>query len=205
MHYIFGLSVRLSERFPALTHWGRVTHIWVSKLTIIGSDNGLSPDRRQALIWTNAGILFISPLGRNLSEILIEILTFSFKKMRLKVSSAIRRPFCLGLNVLIGEGMERSQLEASCCIVIPIRTDQFSARVWWFCQFGHKFGIVGWVKFEFSGHYLTNDWEEWPQFWHDDCPDRKSRLCFRIRGGSLCKGGTEFCLVIPITLTWYAS
>ena len=36
-----------------LTHWGRVTHICVSKLTIIGSDNGLSPDRRQAIIWTN--------------------------------------------------------------------------------------------------------------------------------------------------------
>ena len=63
-----------------LTHWGRVTHICVSKLTIIGSDNGLSPDRRQAIIWTNAGILLIEPLGTNFSEILIEILTFSFKK-----------------------------------------------------------------------------------------------------------------------------
>ena len=83
-----------------LTHWGRVTHICVSKLTIIGSDNGLSPDRRQAIIWTNAGLLLIGPLGTNVSEILIEILTFSFKKMRLKVSSAKRRPFCLGLNVL---------------------------------------------------------------------------------------------------------
>ena len=86
----------------ALTHWGRVTHICVSKLTIIGSDNGLSPDRRQAIIWTNAGILLIGPLRTNFSEILIEILTFSFKKMRLKVSSAKRRPFCLGLNVLSG-------------------------------------------------------------------------------------------------------
>ena len=83
-----------------LTHWGRVTHICVSKLTIIGSDNGLSPDRRQAIIWTNAGLLLIGPLGTNFSEILIEILTFSFEKMRLKVSSAKRRPFCLGLNVL---------------------------------------------------------------------------------------------------------
>ena len=83
-----------------LTHWGRVTHICVAKLTIIGSDNGLSPDRRQAIIWTNAGMLLIGPLGTNLSEILIEILTFSFKKMRLKVSSAKRRPSCLGLNVL---------------------------------------------------------------------------------------------------------
>ena len=86
--------------FCFLTHWGRVTHICVSKLTIIGSDNGLSPDRRQAIIWTNAGILFIGPLGTNFSEILIEILTFSFKKMCLKVSSVKWRPFCLGLNVL---------------------------------------------------------------------------------------------------------
>ena len=77
-----------------------MTHICVGNLVIIGSDNGLSPGRRQAIIWTNAGILFIGPLETNLSEILIEILTFAFKKMRLKVSSAKWRPFCLGLNVL---------------------------------------------------------------------------------------------------------
>ena len=77
-----------------------MTHIYVSKLTIIGSDNGLSPDRRQAIIWTNAGLLLIGPLGTNFSEILIEILTFSFKNIRFKMSSAKRRPFCLGLNVL---------------------------------------------------------------------------------------------------------
>ena len=47
-------------------------HIWVSELNIIGLDNGLSPGRRQAIIWTNAGILLIGPLGTN-SEILIEI------------------------------------------------------------------------------------------------------------------------------------
>ena len=83
-------------------------HICVSKLTIICSDNGLSPDRRQAIIWTNAGKLLIGPLGKFgpinfseiFSEILIEILTFSFKKIRLKLSSAKRRPFCLGLNML---------------------------------------------------------------------------------------------------------
>ena len=85
-----------------LTHWGRVTHICVSKQTIIGSDNSLSPGRRQAIIWTNAGILLIRTLGTNFSEILIEIRIFSFKKMGLKVSSAKWRPFCLGLNVLTG-------------------------------------------------------------------------------------------------------
>ena len=83
-----------------LTHWGRVTHICVSKLSTIGSDNGLSPTWRQAIIWTNARILLIGPLGTNFSEILIKIPTFSFKKMRLKLSSWKWRPFCLGLNVL---------------------------------------------------------------------------------------------------------
>ena len=53
-----------------------------------------------AIIWTNAGILLIEPLGRKFSEILIEIRTFSFNKMHLKVSSSKWRPFCLGLNVL---------------------------------------------------------------------------------------------------------
>ena len=86
--------------FDELTHWGRVTYIYVNKLTIIGSDNGLAPGRRQTIIGTNDGILLIEPLGTNFSEILIGIQTFSFKKMRLKVSSAKRRPFCLGLNVL---------------------------------------------------------------------------------------------------------
>ena len=84
----------------SITHWGRVTHICVSKLTNIGSDNGLSSCRRQTIIWTNAGMSFIGPLGTNFSEILIEIRTFSFKKMHLKMSSGKWRPFCLGLNVL---------------------------------------------------------------------------------------------------------
>ena len=83
-----------------LTHWGRLTHLCVSKLTIISSDNGLAPGRRQTIIWTNDGILLIGPLGTNLSEILIGIQAFSFKKMHLKMSSAKWRPFCLGLNVL---------------------------------------------------------------------------------------------------------
>ena len=82
-----------------LTHWGRVTHICVSKLTIIGSDNGLSPGRRQAVIWTNAGILSIGPLGINFSEMLIEIVAFSFRKLRFKMSSVKWRPFCLGSSM----------------------------------------------------------------------------------------------------------
>ena len=85
------------EYHSPLTHWGRVTHICVSKLTSIGSDNGLSPSRRQAIIWTNAGILLIRPLGTNFSEILIDIRIFSFQKMLWEMAAIF-----LGLNVLTG-------------------------------------------------------------------------------------------------------
>ena len=91
-----------------VVHWTgcktyRIIHnrpTYLSKLTIVGSDNGVSPGRRQAIIWTSAGLFLIGPLGTNFNEILIEIHTFSFKKMHLKLSSGRWRPFCLGLNVL---------------------------------------------------------------------------------------------------------
>ena len=57
------------------SHWGQVTHICVV-------------DRCQAIIWSNAGILSIGPIGTNFSEILIGIQIFSFKKVHLKTSSA---------------------------------------------------------------------------------------------------------------------
>ena len=57
----------------ALTHWHRATHICDGKLITIGSDNGLSPGRRQAIIRTIAGILLIGPLWTNFSEILVGI------------------------------------------------------------------------------------------------------------------------------------
>ena len=60
----------------------------------IGSGNGFSPIRRQAIIWTNAGLFSIGPLGTNCSEILIKIQNFSFMTMHLKISSAKWQPFC---------------------------------------------------------------------------------------------------------------
>ena len=77
-----------------------MTHICVGGLIMIGSDNGLSPGRRQAIIWTNARILLIGTLWTNFSAISIEIYTFPFRKMHLKMSSGKWRPCCLGLNKL---------------------------------------------------------------------------------------------------------
>ena len=57
--------------------------MYVNEITSIGSDNGLSPGQRQAIIWTNAGIVLIEPSETNFGEILIKIHTFYFKKMPL--------------------------------------------------------------------------------------------------------------------------
>ena len=121
-----------------------MTHICVSRLTVTGSDNGLSPGRRQAIIWTIAGILLIGPLGTNFSENLIEILTFSLTKMRLNVSSAKWRPFCLGLNVLIQEVMIDKELLNSST---PFRPMQCYSRDVNFKQF--------FLKYEFWQHWFS--------------------------------------------------
>ena len=96
-----------------------MTHICVSELTIIGSDNGLSPGRCQAIIWNNAGSLLIEPLGTNFNEISIGIPTFLFKKMHLNMSSAKWRPFCLGLSVLNDDVLPPN---LSCRIPWPLPT-----------------------------------------------------------------------------------
>ena len=71
-----------------LTDIIRVTHICVSKITLIDSDNGLSPGRHQAIIWSNVEILLIRTIETNFREILIEFHEFSFRKMHLKMLSA---------------------------------------------------------------------------------------------------------------------
>ena len=96
----------ITNLFPVQRAIKQLTHLpqchiyasvnWVS----VGSDNGLAPGRREAIVKTSAGILLIGPLETNLCEILIEIQTFSLKKIHLKISSGKWWPFCLSLNVL---------------------------------------------------------------------------------------------------------
>ena len=113
-----------------------MTHICVVKQTTIGSDNGLSPGRRQVIILTNAGILLIGSLGTNLSQILIGIQAFSFKKMHLKMSSAKWRPFCLGLNVLtvnpvdvIRQQLHRRESWEFSLLILMLETEYFGFGV----------------------------------------------------------------------------
>ena len=101
-----------------LTRWGKVTHICVSKITIIGPDNGLSPIWRQAIIWTNTGILSIQwTLGTNFIAMLIEILSYIFiQENAFEYIVWKGRPSCLGLHVLnchleIGGHLSRPQCD----------------------------------------------------------------------------------------------
>ena len=61
----------------------------------IGSDNGLLPIWRQAIIWTNAALLSIGPSWTTFNEIWNKIRNLSLK-MHLKMSSVKWRPFCSG-------------------------------------------------------------------------------------------------------------
>ena len=93
--------------FNKLTHWGRVTHICVSKLTIIGSDNGLLAAWYQTIILTNAVILLIASQEKIFREISTEDHTFSFTHMHLIMSSARQWPFFLSPH-LLGEVINTS-------------------------------------------------------------------------------------------------
>ena len=76
-----------------------MTYICLNKLTSTGSDNGLSPGRRQATIWTNDGKILTRPLGTNFSEILNEIHFFiqesAFESVICKIAPILSRPQCL--------------------------------------------------------------------------------------------------------------
>ena len=69
-------------------------------LVIIGSDSGLSPVQRQAITWTNAALLSIGLLRTNFSEIWTGMLSFSFKKIHLKMTSAKMMVILSGGNEL---------------------------------------------------------------------------------------------------------
>ena len=78
-------------------------HICVNKLAIIGSDNGLSPGRRQAIIWTNAGILLIGPHGNRLQwnlnrNLCIFIQKNAFENVIWKLVAILSRPQCVNTH-----------------------------------------------------------------------------------------------------------
>ena len=81
MHCLLALRYRTKCQFRFRFHWNLFAGGHLTTLV-------QAPGRRQAIIWTNAGILLIRTLGTNFSEILCKINSFSFSKMHLKMASA---------------------------------------------------------------------------------------------------------------------
>ena len=123
-----------------------MTHICVGRRTITGSDNGLSPGQRQAIIWTNAGILWIGPLETNFSEMLREIKTFSLKKIRLKISAKCC-PFRLGLNVRWLTQAFNQYLSRDCTIELVVNLNDNNGPD------GHLFHVGGDVAYFVVSRY----------------------------------------------------
>ena len=96
-------SVACPDRSDKLasTHWGQETQISISEWVIIGSGNGLSPVRCQAITWTNDDIISIVPSKTYFSEISIKIYKFSIKKIHSNMLSANCWPFFSSLHLLL--------------------------------------------------------------------------------------------------------
>ena len=80
----------------ALTHWGRMSHIchkfvWTIACRLLAA----KPLSDPMLIYCR-----LDPSEQTSGELLLDIHIFSFRGIRLIISSAKWLPFCLGLNVL---------------------------------------------------------------------------------------------------------
>ena len=147
-----------------LTHWGRVTHICVGELIIIGSDNGFSLalangfalGRRQAIIWTNAGIWSMGPLGTNFGEILIEIHTFSFTNLNAlenvvcEMASILSRPQC------VNELMLSSWYNIKIQILILPYVNKYV--IWAFMGWTLRWSDYGWWSVLKTNMYILMAW-----------------------------------------------
>ena len=138
-----------------------MTHICVSELTTIGSDNGLSPGRRQTIIWTNAGILLIWPKGTNFGEMLFEIQTFSFKNIDVKMSSAKWQPYCVCLNVLT-LFFSMTKLWENNGALLVIQTSQWLCGLSWSYYINQCRHIVNHtLKINITRFYMKKSFPSW--------------------------------------------
>ena len=141
---------------PKYIRWG----IYASPTqAFIGSDNGLSPDRHQAIIWTNVAFLPIGSLGTKFSQIVIKSQTFywrkCFWKCWLKISAILGRP----QSSHISSHAERNKAQCWCYPSLKILLDYNKS----FCQCWFRI-IDKWTFHEvtppFSTYSKQNDY--WP-------------------------------------------
>ena len=145
----------------SITHLPIVPHICVSESVQHWFIYGLSPIWRQAIIWTNAGLLSVRPLRTNFSEILIKIQSFSFTKVQPKILSAKWRPFCPGEMRTV----DASSLSPKCPSPPPQSPEQppIATRLW--CAITIVVATIFQTTFSnaFSWLILMAFWFEFPR------------------------------------------
>ena len=125
-------------------------HIYISKLSITGSDNGLSLAQNQAIIWTNDGILSIRTVGTNSSEILSKIHNFqenAIENVIYEMAAILSQPQCvnpLHAKFFRGNKIYLHFMSFLQCMTLNILKD---------CHLGHlKLRIYGPIKFSHHEH-----------------------------------------------------
>ena len=152
--------------------WGRVTHICVSRLTIIGSDNGLALARHQDIIWTNAGIFSIGPFGTNFSEML-NVQANSFKNVVWKWRPFFSGPGKIVRYQTITQNKNKTLKHTFCDVLVFIATrfftkfyDQictrnyssYSLTFYPCCCAGHSYLAMKWVFFKAWVIIINGSW-----------------------------------------------
>ena len=135
-----------------------MTHICIGKLTIIGSDNGPSPGRRQAIIWTNAGILLIGHFNRN-SNIFIDENTF--ENVVCEMLSILTRPQCV---IKDHPGLQDSCTADAFHIFLGALWEYISSSDVWSTQSPHRIESLPEVAY-YSWHDDVIKWKHFPRNW----------------------------------------
>ena len=161
---------------------------WVS----ISSGNGLSPVWCQSITWTNAGSLSIRLLGTNFNEIRIGILSFSFKKIHPKLSSAKMASFCPGGDELISIPSHSVWLMRSCRLLHSI-SDAWVSKLHYFILPSEKY---------FTRDIDLLDIDEW-QFNDKDKPVKcPCTLTWKMTWAEICPAEMYFNIMYLDTQAW---
>ena len=158
----------------------------------IGSDYGLSPSWCQAIIWTNTVILLIGPWVRNFSEILIQICTFSFRKMHVKMLSGKWWLFWLGLNVLTKKWDMMIMFESVHDYIIKCK---YLPSYWPFVRGIHQSLVNSLQKSQWRGALLFSFICTWIYSWVNN----------RVAGHLRCHWAHYYITVWSSFMVWYCN
>ena len=139
----------------------RLSDAYMHQKTIIGLENGLSPRRHQAIIWTNAGVLIIGPFGTKFQwNIYRNVYIFwqydVFENVVWKMAAILSRTQCVKSFSITWGNRKWSHANSTCSIQTKMAT---------FCTRHFRirfFATIVFVLSEISqatSHYVNQKWQ----------------------------------------------